>query len=145
MNRREFLRVAGVAGGGLVVGFWFAPSSLGQGETGAAATEFSPSAFIKITRDGTVTIYSARPETGQGIKTSLPMVVAEELEVEWDTVKVETAPVDPKFGPQFAGGSLSTPQSYDQMRQLGAIARTMLIEAGQGRNSDPFLYLYLFV
>jgi isoquinoline 1-oxidoreductase beta subunit len=138
MNRREFLRVSSVAGGGLLVMFT-AGDLLAQAasETGAAATEFKPSAFIKITRDGTVTIFSARPETGQGIKTSLPMVVAEELEVDWDTVKVETAPVAKEFGPQFAGGSLSTPQSYDQMRQLGAIARTMLVEAAAFTWSVP--------
>ncbi|HEY5552007.1 MAG TPA: molybdopterin cofactor-binding domain-containing protein [Opitutaceae bacterium] len=129
MNRREFIRVSGIAGGGFLIALSAGNLVAQATETGAAATEFSPSVFIKITRDGAVTIFAARPETGQGIKTSLPMVVAEELEVDWDTVKVETAPVDKAFGPQFAGGSLSTPQSYDQMRQLGAIARTMLVEA----------------
>lgn len=129
MDRREFLRITSLAGGGIALGFSLAPSIAIGAETAAAATEFSPSVFIKIARDGTVTLFSARPEVGQGIKTALPMVLAEELEVDWDTVVVETAPVDPAFGRQFAGGSLSTPESYDQMRQLGATARTVLIEA----------------
>lgn len=129
IDRREFIRVSSLAGGGFMIALSFGASTAQAGETGVPATEFSPSVFIKISNDGTVTIFSARPEVGQGIKTALPMVVAEELEVDWKDVKVETAPVDKAFGPQFAGGSLSTPQSYDQMRQLGAIARTMLVEA----------------
>ena len=73
---------------------------------------FIPNAFIRIAPDGTVTVFSARPEVGQGIKTSLPMVVAEELGADWRNVRVVSAQLDPVFGPQFAGGSMSTPMSY---------------------------------
>jgi len=91
---------------------------------------FAPNAFIRITPDGAVTIFATRPEIGQGIKTSLPMIVAEELEVDWQSVTVRSAPFDPaSFGPQVAGGSTSTPASYLTMRRVGATARTMLVEA----------------
>jgi isoquinoline 1-oxidoreductase beta subunit len=92
--------------------------------------DFAPSAFIRIAPDGSVTIFSARPEIGQGIKTSLPMIVAEELGVDWKSVKVVNAPLDASaFGNQSAGGSTSTPQSYLALRQAGATARAMLIAA----------------
>ena len=112
--------------------FKSANSAVGQVAQPSAATlegAFSPSAFLRIAPDGSVTIYSARPEIGQGIKTSLPMVVAEELGVDWKKVKVVSAPLDPAFGSQGAGGSTSTPQSYLPMRRVGATARTMLIQA----------------
>ena len=90
---------------------------------------FAPNAFIRIGQDGTVTIFSARPEIGQGIKTSLPMVVAEELGVDWKSVKVVSAPLDTEYGNQSAGGSTSTPSSYMNLRRAGATARAMLIAA----------------
>ncbi len=91
---------------------------------------FAPNAFIRIAPNGAVTIFAARPEIGQGIKTSLPMVIAEELEVDWHSVTVLQAPFDPDtFGPQGAGGSTSTPSSYLTMRRVGATARTMLVAA----------------
>ena len=74
-------------------------------------------------------LLSARPEVGQGIKTSLPMIIAEELGADWRRVSVVSAPLDAAFGPQFAGGSMSTPMSYTAMRKVGAAARTMLVEA----------------
>jgi isoquinoline 1-oxidoreductase beta subunit len=90
---------------------------------------FIPNAFIRIAADGSVTVFSPRPEVGQGIKTSLPMIIAEELGADWRRVSVVSAPLDAAFGPQFAGGSMSTPMSYTAMRQVGAAARTMLVEA----------------
>jgi isoquinoline 1-oxidoreductase beta subunit len=88
LDRRSFLRLSALAGGGLVLGFYLRSSArAGAAEiskiTGMTDGNFSPNAYIKIGQDGTVTIYSARPEIGQGIKTSLPMVVAEELGVDW--------------------------------------------------------------
>jgi isoquinoline 1-oxidoreductase subunit beta len=121
-----------MGGGGLVLGYFIRPA--GMAEIAKPDVEkvdgvFMPSAFIRIAPDGAVTVYSARPEVGQGIKTSLPMVVAEELGADWKSVTVVTAPLDAAFGPQFAGGSLSTPMSYDAMRRIGAAARTMLVQA----------------
>jgi isoquinoline 1-oxidoreductase beta subunit len=132
VGRRSFLRLAAMAGGGLALGYYIRPS--GNAEISKADVEdsgglFIPNAFIRIASDGSVTVYSARPEVGQGIKTSLPMVVAEELGADWKSVTVVAAPLDTAFGPQFAGGSLSTPMSYEAMRKVGAAARTMLVRA----------------
>jgi isoquinoline 1-oxidoreductase beta subunit len=133
IGRRSFLKTAAVAGGGLVLGYYVLPSGLAESatpsDTEKAASLFIPNAFIRIASDGGVTVYSARPEVGQGIKTSLPMVIAEELGADWKNVNVVSAHLDPAFGPQFAGGSLSTPMSYTAMRKVGAAARTMLIRA----------------
>jgi isoquinoline 1-oxidoreductase beta subunit len=132
MDRRSFLRLATVAGGGLALSYYIGPA--GAAEIVKADVEktdgvFIPNTFIRIAPSGEVTLFSARPEVGQGIKTSLPMIVAEELGADWKRVSVVMAPVDPAFGPQFAGGSLSTFQSYTAMRKVGAAARMMLIEA----------------
>jgi isoquinoline 1-oxidoreductase beta subunit len=132
LDRRSFLRLAGLAGGGLALGFYISPTGAAEVAKPAAEAEgglFIPNAFIRISPDGAISVFSARPEVGQGIKTSLPMVVAEELGADWKNVTVLTAPLDPAFGPQFAGGSVSTPMSYTEMRKVGAAARTMLVRA----------------
>jgi isoquinoline 1-oxidoreductase beta subunit len=132
LDRRSFLKLATMAGGGLVLGYYIRPSGsaeLATGDIEKVDSIFIPNAFIRIAPDGSVTVFSARPEVGQGIKTSLPMVVAEELGADWKNVTVVSAPLDAAFGPQFAGGSVSTPTSYTAMRKVGAAARTMLIEA----------------
>lgn len=124
LDRRSFLRVTSVAGGGFFLGAWSASAADGDRDA------FSPNAFIRILPDGGVTIFAKNPEVGQGVKTSLPMIVAEELEIPWEKVTVEQAPVDARaFGHQMAGGSMSTPNNYDRLRRMGAVARTMLVEA----------------
>lgn len=133
MDRRGFFRISALAGGGFMLGAWNAPAAE---ETAAAV--FSPSAFIRITPEGLITILSKNPEVGQGIKTSLPMIIAEELEVPWEKVTVEQAPVNEKdFGRQMAGGSMSTPTNYDKHRRLGATARTMLVQAAANEWKVP--------
>jgi isoquinoline 1-oxidoreductase beta subunit len=136
LDRRGFLKLSALAGGGLVLGFYLGSARRALGADIIKAGDklpdgvFAPNAFIRITPDGAVTIFAARPEIGQGIKTSLPMVVAEELEVDWHNVTVLQAPFDTAaFGPQGAGGSTSTPTSYLAMHRVGATARTMLVEA----------------
>ncbi|HEY5078896.1 MAG TPA: molybdopterin cofactor-binding domain-containing protein, partial [Opitutaceae bacterium] len=132
LDRRSFLKAAALAGGGLVLGYYSGPAGaaeIAKPDAEKVGGPFIPNAFIRIAPDGSVTVYSARPEIGQGIKTSLPMVVAEELGADWKSVTVVSAPLDPVFGPQFAGGSLSTATSYTAMRKMGAAARSMLVEA----------------
>ena len=133
VDRRDFLKFSAVAGGGLLLGFYFksAGSSVAAELVNASAGtgDFKPNAFIRISPSGAVTIISKQPEIGQGIKTSLPMVIAEELEVNWKDVTIEQADLNQIYGGQSAGGSRSTPSNYDNFRKLGAAARAMLIEA----------------
>ncbi len=130
VTRRQFLQVTAVAGSGLVLAAWWEP----WGEAGATAAEpgaaFVPNAFIRISPDGVVTIVAQNPEIGQGVKTMLPMIVAEELDVEWRSVRVEQAGLDTtKYANQWAGGSTATPTHWTPMRRVGAAARAMLVTA----------------
>jgi isoquinoline 1-oxidoreductase beta subunit len=130
VDRREFLKVSALAGGGLVVGSWFeflSPSALGAQ---AGAPTFVPNAFIRITPGGAVTLVAQNPEIGQGVKTMLPMLIAEELDVDWADVTVEQGSLDTEnFSGQFAGGSQATPTHYYPMRRIGAAARAVLVAA----------------
>ena len=131
LDRREFLRVTALAGGGVLLGA-YSVSSAGAGvlEGSEPAADFALNVFIRITPDNLVTIISKNPEIGQGIKTSLPMIVAEELDVAWRNVRVEQAPLDTeRFTRQSAGGSNATRTNYDNMRRTGAAARQMLVAA----------------
>ncbi|MFI5357971.1 MAG: molybdopterin cofactor-binding domain-containing protein, partial [Opitutales bacterium] len=133
VSRREFFRVTAVAGGGFLLACYFRVTPLLAKSTdtpGAADRDFAPNAFIRISPQGRVTIMAKNPEIGQGVKTSLPMLVAEELGVDFDQVTVEQADLDlAAYGPQSAGGSRSIPNNYDLLRRAGAVARTMLIDA----------------
>ena len=128
IDRRSFLRVTAMAGGGMVLSLYLDPLLPGQAPPPAAP--LSPSAFVRIAADGTVTIMAKNPEVGQGVKTMLPMLIAEELDVDWKDVKIEQANVDEsKYGAQFAGGSRATPLHWDSLRRVGAAARQMLVAA----------------
>lgn len=129
INRRAFLQVSSLAGGGVLLGLYFKPSALGQPAQPAPAVAV-PSSFIRISPQGIVTIIGKNPEIGQGVKTSLPMTIADELDMDWKDVRVEQADFDStKYTNQFAGGSTATPNSWNQMRQVGAAMRAMLITA----------------
>lgn len=131
LDRRSFFKLSTLASGGFMLASW----TRAEDSDGA---DFSPSAFIHITPSGKVTLMAHKPEIGQGIKTTLPMILAEELDVAWKTVIVEQAPVDQKdFGGQTAGGSTSVPSNYDRLRRLGAIGRMMLIEAAASEWKVP--------
>jgi len=128
LDRRSFLRVSALAGGGLLVAAYLDPVArvVAQGPGQA----FVPNAFIKITPDNVVTIVSKNPEIGQGIKTSLPMILADELGVPWAGIRIEQADLDEtKYGRQNAGGSTATPTNWDPLRQVAASIREMLIAA----------------
>ncbi len=126
VSRRNFLRVSMIAGGGMLVGF----SALSHSETAdVEATSFSPNAYIKISPDGKITLMSPNPEIGQGVKTSLVMLIAEEMNVDWQTIEVEIAPLDAKYGSQTTGGSGAIRSRYMPLRQAGATAKAMLVAA----------------
>ncbi len=133
LNRRSFLRVSAIAGGGILVAVYMEPlaSVLAQGHaSGSPNPAFVATAFVKIKPDGSVIIMSKNPEIGQGVKTELPMIIAEELDIDWKNVTVEQADLDEaKYGRQRAGGSGSTPFNWDPLRQVGAACRSMLISA----------------
>lgn len=127
LNRRSFLQVTTLSGGGIILGLAVAPRARGQQQQ--AQTALSPSSFIRIDKDGTVTLISRNPEIGQGIKNMLPMLIAEELEVDWKNVKVEQAGLDSKYGGQTTGGSRAASNNWIPMRQVGAAGKQMLVTA----------------
>lgn len=130
VSRRHFLRVSAIAGGGILLATYAEPLGAVEAMAGPAPADFVPNAFIRITPDGIVTIIAKNPEIGQGVKTMLPMLIAEELDVEWKNVRIEQAPLDTvKFAGQFAGGSTATPQNWLPMRRVGAAGRAMLVAA----------------
>ncbi len=138
-SRRSFLKLAGVAGGGLVLAFHLDDSNQVHAQTAIpAAKQFVPNAFLSIAPDGAIVIYAKGPEIGQGIKTSFPMIIAEELDADWSKVRIEQAAINPTvFGRQSAGGSRSIPTNWDQLRRAGAVARSMLVSAAAAQWSVP--------
>lgn len=137
-SRRSFLRVTALAGGGLLIGCGFDLPAGERADAASSSDGFSPNAFIRITPDGVVTIIAKNPEIGQGVKTMLPMLIAEELEVDWKDVRIEQAPSDPeRYGRQFAGGSTATPNNWEEMRRVGAAGRQMMIAAAARKWGVP--------
>jgi len=143
LSRRRFIKISGFVGGGLVLGFSLganraAAQHNGHGAHASGDVRFAPNAYVQITPDGTVVLYAKNPDVGQGVKTALPMIVAEELDADWSRVRVEQAPISMElYGPQFAGGSMSVPMNYDTLRRAGAVARAMLVAAAAERLGVP--------
>ena len=143
LKRRDFLRVSAAAGGGLLISLYLSEVTdaattagmfAGVPQPGMAALPFAPNAFVRIGTDESVTVIVNKSEMGQGVYTSLPMLLAEELEADWSKIKVEAAPVDAaynhtSFGIQMTGGSTSTASEWERFRKAGATARVMLIAA----------------
>jgi isoquinoline 1-oxidoreductase beta subunit len=130
LSRRAFLTAGLAAGGGLLLTLNVActpsagqPMKLGSNAQG----DLNP--YISIATDGIVTIVAKNPEIGQGMKTMLPMLIADELDADWSQVRIEQALLNPIYGEQFAGGSMATPLNWDPMRRVGAAGRQMLILA----------------
>ncbi|OYU14753.1 MAG: isoquinoline 1-oxidoreductase [Alphaproteobacteria bacterium PA4] len=130
LNRRQLLVAGAVAGGGMWLGL--APAGAAMAE----AQALNP--WVRIGGDGSITIVSHNPEIGQGIKTSIPMLVAEELDVDWATVRIEQALANSKvYGRQVAGGSMATTLQYDALRRVGAGARALLVAAAAAEWGVP--------
>lgn len=143
IDRRSFFKTTAVVGGGMLIGFnWLAacqPQEKVSGLIQMPEEWFKINAYLKIGDNGVVTILSQNPEIGQNVKTSMPMIVAEELDVDWDNVVVEQAPLDPEaFERQVAGGSQSIRQGWDGLRRAGATAKALLVAAAANRwEVDP--------
>jgi isoquinoline 1-oxidoreductase beta subunit len=133
LDRRDFLKLSTIAGGGLLLGLTFRASSAYAADivnaSEASNGVFSPHALLRIAPDGVITIISKQPEMGQGVKTSLPMIIAEELDVDWKDVVIEQGDLRAEYHGQSAGGSTSTPNNYNDFHHVGATARAMLVQA----------------
>src|SRR5580658_6352202 len=132
-SRRSFLRVSATAAGGLLVSLYL-DSPLAAQEGQPRAKVYPPDAFVHIKPDGKIIIQVNRLEFGQGVQTSLPMILADEMDADWSQVVAELAPAadeykDPLFGIQMVGGSGSIAHSFQQYRELGARTRAMLVAA----------------
>jgi isoquinoline 1-oxidoreductase beta subunit len=130
VSRRGFLKVAGGAAGGLVLGLSMGASGDAQAQAGPPSRPFAPGAFVRVAPDGKITLISKNPEIGQGIKTGFGVILAEELDAKWSDVTVQQAEVNAAvYGTQLAGGSMSIPMAWDELRYAGAGARAMLVAA----------------
>ena len=130
LDRRQFMKLTGLVGGGLMLSFTLPRAA-------AASGPLQPNGYVRIDADG-ITLLAKNPEVGQGVKTSLPMIVAEELDAAWDDVTVVQSPIDSSvYGMQFAGGSMSIPMNWATLRQAGATARAMLVGAAAKQLGVP--------
>jgi len=134
VSRRSFLKTGALMGGGLMLGFSLPIHGPFRAASAQSTSSFAPNAFIRIGADDVVTIIVNKSEMGQGVYTSLPMLIAEELEVDWSKIRVEPAPVDPAYNHtewhiQGTGGSTSVWSEWERLRKAGATARAMLVKA----------------
>jgi isoquinoline 1-oxidoreductase beta subunit len=136
LDRRSFLKLTGMAGGGLVLAFHVGDKNIALANTDAVGT-FAPNAYVRITKDNAITIFAKNPEIGQGVKTSLPMIVAEELDADWSKVTCVQSAISSAYGQQMAGGSRSIPSNWDVLRKAGATARSMLVSAAAQKWNVP--------
>lgn len=138
MDRRRFLKLSGLATSGLILAFGLTGTQQAHAGNGIEETTFKPNGYLQISPDGKITIVAITPEVGQGVKTAFPMVVAEELDVDWKSVTVEQSEINyNEYGPQFAGGSMGTPIHFNRLRKAGATARILLITAAAQKWDVP--------
>ncbi|HEY4151444.1 MAG TPA: molybdopterin cofactor-binding domain-containing protein, partial [Chitinophagaceae bacterium] len=137
VSRRRFLRVSALAGGGIMFGFQLLAHAT-ESFLPLEETPFAPNAYLSIDASGLVTLVAPNPEIGQGVKTALPMLLAEELDVDWEKVVIIQAALDAKaYGNQVAGGSGAIRSRFEPIRKAGATARTMLVSAAAQQWNVP--------
>ncbi|HJQ66425.1 MAG TPA: molybdopterin cofactor-binding domain-containing protein, partial [Gemmatimonadales bacterium] len=129
LSRREFLRTGATAGATLVIGFYLPSSGRAIGQSTESPDAFKPNAWLEVHADNTVSIWAGRSEMGQGVRTAMPMIVAEELDADWQAVRVLQADADPAYGDQRTVGSRSVQGGWEPLRLAGATGREMLISA----------------
>jgi isoquinoline 1-oxidoreductase subunit beta len=143
LDRREFLRASVAVGGGLLISLYLPELDLARAQGAAAAGRvFAPNAYVRVGTDEMITVIANHSEMGQGVYTSLPMLLNEELEADWSKIRVESAPVDAAynhsvFGIQITGGSTSTASEWVRYREMGAVARVMLVQAAAQQWNVP--------
>src|SRR5881409_2779826 len=146
LDRRSFIKISALAGGGMMIGFYSENGLFAQQRgTAPPVTPINPSTYIKVHPDNTFTIIAKNPETGQGIRNSLPTIIADEFDVDWKQVKIEQGDRDDKYARdmgaptvgQREGGSTAIPQNYTPMRNVGATARAMMLAAAAKRWNVP--------
>ena len=149
LSRRDFIKLVGAAGGSLVLAVYLdactpdvpLPATitpLSPTSTPRPPFDWNPNIYLKLDQDGILTVYAFRSEMGQGIRTAIAMLVAEELDVDWNSVRIEQVITDRKYGDQLTGGSVSVSTYYSGMRLAGAVARQMLVESAAGEwDVDP--------
>src|SRR5258707_11740992 len=137
LSRRNFLKTSALAGGGLILGVHLPGLARAAEASQQGASPFPLNAFVRIGQDNTVKVIVNHSEMGQGPYTSIPMMVAEELDADWNKVRYEAAPVAPEYnhsvyGIQMTGGSTSTCSEWERLRKAGAAARQMLLAGAAG-------------
>jgi len=138
LSRRGFIKLAGVAGGGFVLALSLGPAVEKASAQTPSGASHSLNPYVQIRADGKVVLFAKNPEVGQGVKTSLPLIVAEELDADWSQVEVQQSAISMQlYGLQLAGGSLSIPMNFDVLRRAGATARAMLVAAAAKNWSVP--------
>jgi isoquinoline 1-oxidoreductase subunit beta len=130
LSRRGFIKLTGVAGGGFVLALSLGPAAEKAFAQTASNADASLNPYVQIRPDGKIVLFAKNPDVGQGVKTSLPLIVAEELDADWDHVEVRQSVISAElYGLQLAGGSTSIPMNFDTLRRAGATARAMLVAA----------------
>src|SRR2546429_2086206 len=138
LDRRSFLKVSALAGGGVMIGLYTQSELVAQRGPAGPPPPVNPNVYITVHPDNTFTLIAKNPETGQGMRNSLPMLIADEFDVDWKQVKVQQADCNPAlYGQQIEGGSTATPTNYLPMRNIGAAARMMMISTAAKQWSVP--------